>query len=134
MSICAPTLSTRGWAKTNEAIIDTILTHYISNNPSQSYTYVNQIYSLQAAIKNGGGIMSRIADNVKHDLSTVFNRYFPNGADIDCTYNIIGGNDSQINLNISGTITTSTNDTISIVKSLENINSKFFDIAQIKIV
>lgn len=134
MTIYAPTMSTRGWAKTPEAIIDTVFTHYVSNNPSQSYTYDGNIYSLQSAIKYGGGIMERVVDEITEGLTTMLKRYFPNGVEIDCSYNYIKNDESKVNINISGTITTSSGKQLNIVKAFQNVNSNFYKVSDISLV
>lgn len=133
MPIYAPTLSTRGWSKTPETIIDTIFTHYISNNPSQSYTYRGEVFSLQSAIQQGSDNIANIANNIQVDLNKLFSRYFPLGAVIECTYNQIEIGGSLMNINISGYVVTEAGE-LNVMRALENIDSHFIDISNIKIV
>lgn len=129
--IALPTLSTRGWAKTPETIIDNVMTYYVSNNPSQSFTYRGEVFSLQSAIKDGGGSMDAIAENVRHGLGTMLKRYFPKGINIDVVPVPINGfDDSKINLEISGYVITD-DGKLNIIRALHNINSHYINVADV---
>lgn len=123
-----PTMSTRGWAKTPETIIDNIFTYYQASNPSQSFTYLNAVHSIQYAIKEAAGRPDTLARLIQEDLTEVLSRYFPEGAFVDTGYNYIDDNDSQINIDISGHVMYN-GEKYNLVKSIGTINSHFRDVS-----
>lgn len=100
-----PTLDITGWAKTPEAVADRILQYYSKSNPLQSLIFDKRdVVSIQSAIFNSGGDMSRLIPEVNTGLGKVFSRYFPEGAEVTSEAVAIDTDGSTFDLRINVTV------------------------------
>lgn len=118
-----PTLSSKGWIRTVEEQLDTVLTYYLSCNPSQTVLYNGVVVSLQYAIYRAAGDMDQLVRIVEDDLDRILTRYFPEGVSLSISYETVI-NTSLVNLNLAATVTKDTQ-RYDLARAINGIDSTF---------
>jgi len=83
MLIPVPSLSPAGWLKTPAEQADTLIAHAFAANKSQTALYGNNVTSIQWIIERYNHDIPTMAQQINDALKTYFERYFPEGVDID---------------------------------------------------
>lgn len=101
MGIAVGTVSTRGWARTTKEKITELMNHYTEAGYSQSVVYRDNIKSYAFACAQYAQQPDLLADQVTSDLTRLFGNVFPEGVQVDTSYQFIDSNEIKYRIVIS---------------------------------
>lgn len=101
MEIVVGTLSTRGWSKTPEEKISDLMNNYTESGYSQSVIYRGKIRSLAYAEQSLSQDPDALASKITDDLMSLYGAVFPEGCEVDVTWNWEEGSDTRYRINMA---------------------------------
>lgn len=94
------TLSTLGVTKNpNEAAIR-LIKYYNESKPSQSTTFFGKVPNIAIRIMEDGNNPERLSQNIKDDLTQIFNEHFQS---VEINVKPVDNNDGTFDVHVSGT-------------------------------
>lgn len=77
MQTAVPTLSSRGWLKTNdEEKIAQLLAHYFATDGAQDHIYASGVTPVPVIMKESGDNIGQMLLSFRNSIFTLFSRYF----------------------------------------------------------
>ncbi|ECD1607310.1 hypothetical protein M8812_002353 [Salmonella enterica subsp. enterica serovar Bareilly] len=104
MAIAVGTVSTRGWAKTPRERIREMMNHYTEAGYSQSQIYQGNVRSLAKAKQMFAQDPDGLANRVKTDLTTLYEHIFPEGVEVETTWEYLPDTDVRYRIIIQARV------------------------------
>ena len=104
MAIAVGTVSTRGWAKTPRERIREMMNHYTEAGYSQSQIYQGNVRSLAKAKQMFAQDPDGLANRVKTDLTALYEHIFPEGGEVETTWEYLPDTDVRYRIIIQARV------------------------------
>ncbi|ANZ48055.1 hypothetical protein ASESINO_42 [Erwinia phage vB_EamM_Asesino] len=101
MPIAVGTVSTRGWARTAKEQIRELMNHYTEAGFSQSQIYQGNVKSLAKAQQIFSQDPEGLANRIKSDLENLYGNVFPEGVEVETTWEYLQDSDVRYRITIS---------------------------------
>lgn len=101
MPIAVGTVSTRGWARTPREKIRELMNHYTESGYSQSMLYQGNIKSMAKAQQLFSQDPDGLANQIKKDLEWLYGNVFPEGVEVQTSWEFLNGSDVRYRINIA---------------------------------
>lgn len=101
MPIVVGTVSTRGWARTAKEQIRELMNHYTEAGFSQSQIYQGNVKSLAKAQQIFSQDPEGLANRIKSDLENLYGNVFPEGVEVETTWEYVQDSDVRYRITIS---------------------------------